>query len=321
MTNRIQIPSYYPMTGKSPRNAPSRRSFLRSIATCMVGASLGQSQNLFASIEKKRPFPIHGFSKHFQELTADALAEFALKSRWDGVDLTVRKGGHIAPDSVEKTLPAFVKTLRNAGLQVDMITTDIRDTTSPQNKSVLQTAAELGIRYYRLAYWSYDAKIPVLKQLDQTKREVEAIAKTNREFKLTAGVQNHSGEKYIGASIWDAWYLLKDIDPSEVSMFFDIGHAVIEGGLSWPNDLRLVQSHVSAVYAKDFEWKQTNGSSRPVWCPYGKGIVPNRFYQMLKESGWSGPVSLHHEYDLPKNIAERLTVVLEDTIAFDKAAS
>lgn len=42
---------------------------------------------------------------------------------------------------------------------------------------------------------------------------------------------------------------------------------------------------------------------------------------MLKESGWSGPVSLHHEYDLPKNIAERLTVVLEDTIALDKAAS
>jgi len=264
------------------------------MAACAVGASLGLGRDLFALGEKKRPFPIHGFSKHFQDLNAEALAEFALKSRWDGVDLTVRKGGHIAPESVEKTLPAFVKTLRNAGLQVDMITTDIRDTTSPQNKSVLQTAAELGIRYYRLAYWTYDASIPVMQQLDQIKREVELIAKTNRQLKLTAGYQNHSGEKYIGASVWDAWYLLKDTDPREVSMFFDM---------------------------KDFEWKQANGSNRPAWCAYGQGIVPKRFYQILKEAGWSGPVSLHHEYDLPKNVAERQAVVLEDTIAFDKAAS
>ena len=321
MKRCCEMSTYFQMPNKSQRNNNSRRSFLGSMAACAVGASLGHGRDLFASGEKKRPFPIHGFSKHFQDLNADALADFALKSRWDGVDLTVRKGGHITPDSVEKTLPAFVKTLRNAGLQVDMITTDIRDTTSPQNKSVLQTAAELGIRYYRLAYWTYDASIPVIKQLDQIKREVELIAKTNRQLKLTAGYQNHSGEKYIGASIWDAWYLLKDTDPSEVSMFFDIGHAVIEGGLSWPNDWRLVRSHVSAIYAKDFEWKQTNGSSRPAWCAYGQGIVPKRFYQILKEAGWSGPVSLHHEYDLPKNIAERQAVVLEDTIAFDKATS
>lgn len=311
--------TYGQMANTNLRNATSRRYFLRSIATCSVGASLVRCQNLSASSDKKRPFPIHGFSKHFQDLNAEALAEFALKSKWDGVDLTVRKGGHISPDAVKKTLPTFVKILRDAGLKVDMITTDIRETVSQQSTAVLQTAAELGIRYYRLAYWTYDTKVPVMKQLDQTKREVEAIAKTNRELKLTAGYQNHSGEKYVGASVWDIWYLLKDIDPSEVSMFFDIGHAVIEGGLSWPNDWRLVQPHVSAVYAKDFEWKQTTHNARPSWCPYGKGVVPNRFYQILKEANWSGPISLHHEYELPENIAERQSVVLEDSIQFDKA--
>src|SRR5436190_24216600 len=89
------------------------------------------------------------FSKHLQFLEGDALAQAAAELGFDGVDLTVRKGGHVEPARVAQDLPPLVAKLRQHGLQVPMVTTDIVDAETPFTADILKTIAELGIRYYR----------------------------------------------------------------------------------------------------------------------------------------------------------------------------
>ena len=71
------------------------------------------------------------FSKHLQFLKGDALAAAAAEIGFDGIDLAVRKGGHVEPDRVREDLPKLVASIRQHGLEVPMLTTDIADTATP----------------------------------------------------------------------------------------------------------------------------------------------------------------------------------------------
>lgn len=282
-----------------------------------LAASLVTAPCVFArssgSLLPDATWKIHGFSKHFQDLTLKQLVEFSHKVGWHGVDLTVRKGGHIAPEESETKLKEWVQVLNSEGLSVETITTDLIECRSTISYTLLKTAASIGVKTFRLAYWMYKPDQPIIKQLDAIRIELDSISEVCRELSITAGYQNHSGERYVGASLWDVWYLLKERSPLEVSAIFDIGHAVAEGALSWVNDWRLLAPHVSTVYVKDFQWLTDNGETTIRWCPFGKGAVPTKFFHLLKESGFAGPISFHHEYPLPTDKSERIRIVRADT--------
>ena len=50
---------------------------------------------------------------------------------FDGVDLTVRPGGHVDPKRVTNDLPLFVDAIRHEGLTVPMITTELLSDADP----------------------------------------------------------------------------------------------------------------------------------------------------------------------------------------------
>ena len=77
----------------------------------------------------------------------------------------------------------------------------------------------------------------------------------------------------------------------------DIGHATVEGGLSWPIEARLMERQLTAVFVKDFLWQRTDRGWREQWVPLGEVMVDRAFFQWLKTTSFSGPISQHHEYD------------------------
>src|ERR1700724_546994 len=91
------------------------------------------------------------FSKHLQFLRGEALAAGAAEIGFDGIDLAVRKGGHVEPERVRQDLPKLVAIIRSHGLEVPMLTTDIVDAETPYAEGVLKTMSELGIHRYRWA--------------------------------------------------------------------------------------------------------------------------------------------------------------------------
>jgi len=115
---------------------------------------------------------------------------------------------------------------------------------------------------------------------------------------MHGGFQNHSGE-YVGASIWDLWYQLKGLDERYVGCNFDPRHATVEGGLSWPVDMKLIKNFIKGTIAKDFVWEKKDNKWKAKNVPLGEGMVDfTKFFSLYKKFGLSGPISLHIEYPM-----------------------
>ena len=248
---------------------------------------------------KENHSPICIFSKHLQWLNFSEMARFVKDLGFDGVDLTVRKGGHVPPDKVEYLLPGAIEKIKKEGLSVPMMATNINDPDDPLTEKVLKTAGEHGIRYYRMAYYRFKKGEALLKQLDGFKDKVKRLAELNEKYNVIGTYQNHSGN-YVGASIWDFWYVIKDMPSDWIGIQFDIRHAVVEGGLSWKKDMELVKDWIKCSVVKDFVWeKKEDGVYKVKNVPVGEGMVPWKEY--VSEAGdmnLKGPVSLHIEYPM-----------------------
>jgi sugar phosphate isomerase/epimerase len=241
------------------------------------------------------------FSKHLRFLQGENLAKGAAKIGFDGIDLAVRKGGHVEPGVVSQELPKLVAVIRANGLQVPMITTDIVDDTSPDAEAILRTASELGIRHYRWGGLKYDNQGSIPNQLDAMKPGVARLAALNKRYGVCAMYHTHSGIGVVGAPIWDLHILLRDFDSNFVAVNYDIGHATVEGGFGgWIDSFRVTGPYLKGIAVKDFIWRKDDaGNWKVAWQPLGQGMVHFRqFFGMVKDSHFSGPLQLHFEYPL-----------------------
>ncbi len=268
----------------------------------------------------RKPLKISIMSKFLQFLDVPAMADAAASMGFDGIDLCVRPGGHVLPETVDQDLPLAVETIRKTGLDVTMLTAAILDDRSPHARNILRTASELGIRYYRWGGFLYKPEGGIAEQLAALQPRVAALATLNREYGMCAMYHTHSGPNQIGASVWDLWLLLKDHDPRWVSANLDIGHLTVEGGYGgWIHATRLILPYTRGVAVKDFRWeKDARGQWRPAWCPIGEGMVDyKRYLPMLAAAEFSGPVQAHFEYPLGgvELGARKLTISRREALA------
>lgn len=273
----------------------SRRDFLKK-------SSLTLAATPFLSFTSKdntaKNNQICIFSKHLHWLDFMEVGEIARQIGFSGVDLTVRKGGHVSPENVEEQLPKAVADINKAGIDVPMMATNIKDVDDPLTEKILKIASKCGIRYYRTDWNHYDPKLEIIENLNIFKKKTADLAKLNAKYNIHGGFQNHSGN-YVGASIWDLWYQLKDLDPRYAGCNFDPRHATVEGGMSWPVDMKLIKKFIKGTIVKDFVWEKKDNKWRPKNVPLGEGMVDfEKFFSLYKQFGLSGPISLHIEYPM-----------------------
>ncbi len=246
-----------------------------------------------------RKASICAFSKHFHWASVAETASLCAALGFDGIDLTVRPGGHVEPERVEEDLPRAVETIRRAGLEVPMVTTAIEGVSTPYAERILKTLSGSGIRLYRWDGLLYEPNREIPAQLAEMKPRVMDLAGMNRHYGVTGMYHTHSGINRVGASMWDLYLLLRDIPAGAVAVNYDAGHAVVEGGLGgWIHSARLLLPYMRGVAVMDFLWKQNeNGQWRPGWCALGRGMVDfPQFFSLLKSGGFQGPIQLHMEY-------------------------
>lgn len=244
------------------------------------------------------PLKVHVFSKHLHFLNYEDMADAAAQIGFDGVDLTVRPKGHVLPERVKDDLPKAVEAIKKAGLSHTMMTTAVEDAGSDVDRTLLETAAKLGIGFYRMNWMAYPKDKTIPEAIEQFQQTVKDLGQLNKKLGIVGCYQNHSGN-LAGASLWELWDILQKADREHTGAQYDIRHAVVEGGLSWKNGFRLIQPHIKTLAIKDFVWHKKDGGYAVQNVPLGDGMVDFKtYFSLLKEYNINVPVSLHYEYPL-----------------------
>jgi len=278
-----------------------RRRFIRSAALALPGVPLLGSVSTARLVEGAAPRrlpPVSIFSKHLQFLDYSRMAEAAARIGFDGVDLTVRPGGHVEPEGVERDLPRAFAAIEAAGLRHESVTTAVEDAGNPLDRRVLEAAAAGGARYYRMNWYRFSQEKSMPETLAECARLVRGLGELSGRLGLVGCYQNHAG-RLVGASLWEGWRILEEADPETMGFQYDIRHAVVEGGLSWSNGLRLAAPRIKTLVLKDFKWIERDGRNEIVNTPLGEGTVDFvELFRLLERLGVRAPITLHLEYPL-----------------------
>ena len=274
-----------------------RREFGRLAALGTAGLAFGSGSGRAATDNSDR-LNVNLFSKHLQFLDYQDMADATVEMGFDGVDLTVRPGGHVMPERAENDLPKAVEAMRRAGMSPKMLVSRVTSMDDKDGIQSLKIAAKLGFTHYRMGYFRPIKGNSLLENMEFCQDELDGLEAFNREQGLHGAYQNHAG-KVIGSYVTDLAHLLDGRDPRWMGCQYDIRHASVDGGSSWPLGLSYLQSHIRTMPIKDFTWKKQNGVWKPQNVPLGQGMVDFQgYFKALREYGIKPLVSLHLEYDL-----------------------
>ncbi len=286
----------------------SRRKFVRLCTAASVGVSAAP---LLMAKDKTPRNKFTLFTKQLEALSYDRLAEAVAEMGFDGIEGTIRPGGHVTPERVPDDLPKFVEALKKRGLELTIMASGINNAKDPLNVQQLRVAAKLGVKRYRMKYFMYDLKKPVAKQLDEIRPALKDLVALNRELGLQAIYQNHSGRDYVGAPLWDLVELFKTHDPKHLAIAFDVGHATLEGTHTHVLQGNLVRPHLGSIYVKSFRRE----GNKIEWCGLSQGVVEGQWVRALVEADVTVPVNMHEEYidhRDPKLVPEHLKAMRKD---------
>jgi L-ribulose-5-phosphate 3-epimerase len=286
------------------RAETSRRDFLR-VGMAAAGATLigkrGAAYNGTVCL----------FSKHLPGTNWERLAETVKRLGFGGIDLTVRTGGHVLPVRAAEDLPRAVAAIRAQGLEVPMITTELLSADDPTARPILTAAGKLGIKRIKPGYYKY-AFADVRRELETAGKQLTGLIGLARECGVEVGYHNHAGN--IGGPVWDIARIIDPLDARWAGYYFDVRHAVVEGGAAgWKIAFNLVAPRLKMIAIKDVYWEKTAKGWAQKDCPLGEGMVDwPAYFKMLRAVDYQGPISLHVEYELGgTTAAEKETRMIE----------
>lgn len=282
-------------------NSVSRREFLQASSVLAGAVALPVGFATAAPAAARGPFrgTLCLFSKPVPQLNWQELAQAAKRAGFGGIDLTVRSGGHVAPERAPADLPQAVAAIRDAGLQVPMITTELLTADDPTAEPILSAAGKLSIPFLKPGYYHYKF-VNVLKELEEAGERFRGLVELAGKHGVQVGYHNHDG--YIGAPTWDMARVIEPLDPHSCGYYYDLSQATTEGGVGgWKIAAHLVMPRLKMIAAKDFVWKEVSPHRWQAQnCPLGEGMSHwKEFLQTLAQSDFHGPITVHEEYSIP----------------------
>jgi sugar phosphate isomerase/epimerase len=243
------------------------------------------------------------FTDNLADLSIAEAVHAARKAGFDGLDLTLRPGGHVKPEDAERGLAEAKKIADEAGMTIPMISTAVTDSDSPHAEAIFASAAHYGVRRIKLGYWPYEPFGTLARQIDEARARLGRLAGLGRKYHVLPCVHCHSG-RLLAAGGFGTYLILREFPPDEVGAYVDPMHMTIEGGVSgWEMGLDLLAPWVALVGVKNFRWlpgdRDELGQKRYRWeyTPLADGQAPlPEFMALLHRLEYDGIVSLHSEY-------------------------
>jgi sugar phosphate isomerase/epimerase len=231
------------------------------------------------------------FTKPWKTLSLAQLGQLVGDLGFDGIELPVRPGFQVEPESVEN-LPQAARTLGDYGVKIFSVA-------GPCDEATIAACAEAGVPTIRVMARVADGE-GYLEAEVRLDREVETLLPLLQEYGVRIGVQNHCG-RYVANAV-GLRRLIGNHDARHIGAVWDAAHEALSG--SEP-DLALdaIWSHLCMVNLKNGFWERTNGPEsqyaqwRVHWTTgrHGMALWP-RVVEELKARAYEGVVCLTAEY-------------------------
>ena len=250
------------------------------------------------------------------------------------IDLTVRAyPGHVVPDRVKTDLPPFVKRLRENGINVTVMASDIVSANAPDAEAILDTASSLGVHHHWWRGMMVDPSLMYRQQIESLKPRVAAWARLNERYGMK-GMYHPTGS--FGSGFADIMELVRNFDPRYISIQYDTGNFQQINQQILAQHLRIAGPYLGGIAFKDFVFEKnapgagTNpaggGWPKNGWAwrqvPVGTGVLDlPLIVQTLKQVGFDGPVECQPEWPElggANTGGEKITISREEFIALLK---
>ncbi len=227
------------------------------------------------------------FSQAMAEVEYSYLGEIIKQIGFDGVDLTIRPGGHVEPRLSNVDLVRAVESMVGPGLEVPLITTALISPYDPTALPVLAIGGHTNLPLFRPG--NFRLENPAYR------RDIAGLVAMGSHYKMAMALHNYTGENE-GEAPWDVMTVLAELPSQWAGAFFDPIHA----RENWEAALKRELPRLRAVALKDF-------TAKGVACPMGQGIMDwPRFFGILASAKFFGPLSLRMEY-APKDMIGAVT--------------
>jgi L-ribulose-5-phosphate 3-epimerase len=276
----------------------NRRQFLAGLSVAAT-ATLNTRMAIAQSTIAAREWPIAIFEKVFEGLNYEELADAVAETGADGIEATIRNGGHIAPEAAADEVPKMSAALKARGKRILIAATSISRADEPLAEATLKLLRSQGITHYRMSHYKVKLGQPLLKQLREFAAQAKDLAALNREVGIQGLYQNHSGSStkdgYVGALGWDAAMMLEGIDPKALGLALDTRHLCKDSGSSWHTALAVCKPHVRSIYVKDGTWQGVRGDEYKD-VPLDTGFVNRGVFNAIRQGLEAMPLCIHMEW-------------------------
>jgi sugar phosphate isomerase/epimerase len=233
------------------------------------------------------------FTKPWKDDSLEALADRIAGLGFQGIELPVRDGFQVGPDSFDTALPRAVGALGGKNVEIVSVAGNI-------DGNLIRAMGQNGIKILRVML-SADPKKNYLEQEEAYYRQVSGLLPVLEESGVTLGVQNHFGN-YLGCSAAGLMRFVSRFPKEAVGAVLDLAHCAICGEIT-EFALDIAASHLIMVNIKSgYLWRTNYATAaeaewKTVWTGGRHGALSwSRAAEELKKRNYCGPICLTAEY-------------------------
>ena len=235
------------------------------------------------------------FTKPWPEKSLPELGKFIKDMGFDGVELPVRPGYQVTPETVTKGLPEAAKILGDQGVKISSVA-------GSADEATISAMGDAGVPILRICV-TIDMNIGYMATEEKLRKEYDALVPILDKHGVTLGIQNHCGN-CVGSAV-GIMHLIEKYDPKHVGAVLDMAHCAVDGEPE-AMALDIVWSHLCLVNFKSAFHMRVNGpeAEEAKWEVHWTtarhaGYSWRELVNLLKKRGYDGDICLPAEYSNP----------------------
>ena len=187
------------------------------------------------------------FPKFYKNLSVEQLAGLIKDVGLDTTNLVIRDGYWVSGRDLAAEVPAFVKAMAAAGLEIHFATAGFSPEQVIADETPLKILADSGVREYRMSYFRADGD--PAGALAAARGQMEQVASVCERCGVRVVYQVHHGTLIPTAT--GAYYLVDGLPAEHVGVMLDPGNQAFEGFEKWGRSANLLGEHLVAIGVKD----------------------------------------------------------------------